>query len=133
MKVYVAGRTNMIDQVRVLQRLVTNHGHEITFDWTAVIEAIGGDSNEKNIAPTAQRANAIKDMVGVQDCDVLIMQCGPGMCGTLIEVGMALALGKKVWIIGSPERESVFFHLDNVTRMGIPQLVWHLRGGPKDD
>jgi nucleoside 2-deoxyribosyltransferase len=117
-EIYVAGRTSMIEEVRIVQSQCVAAGHTITHDWTTVVEEVGGAADEKHVPAKKQQEYAGWDMEGVHDADLVIMVCGPNLCGTLIEFGMALAWGKPIWIVGTPERESVFFHRSNVLRRG---------------
>jgi hypothetical protein len=126
---YVAGRTNMLAEVREVQGLLVANGHRITHDWTRTVEAVGGAARDNVVSPEDQRVYAERDLKGVVDATDIWVVCGPGLCGTLIEVGAALALGKRVHIIGEPERHSVFFHMPTVSRVPSVRDLQVLLGG----
>lgn len=115
-QVYVAGRTNNIPQVRRIQQLAREAGHRITYDWCVNVEEVGGAENEKGVDPGRQAVFADADRVGVKQADLLIAVLGPQVCGTLIEIGIALGGATEVWLLGTLERESVFFQLPGVRR-----------------
>jgi hypothetical protein len=46
----------------------------------------------------------------------VIVMCAPDLLGTAIEIGMAIAWGRPIWLVGQPDRDSVFFYLENVRR-----------------
>lgn len=119
MRVYVAGRTNMILAVRRVQRIVQSAGHEITYDWTVNVEAEGGSAREKFIPRERQIGYANSDRWGVLTSDLTIVVAGPQLTGTLIECGLALAFCGEIQVIlyGKPEREAVFFELPEVKRI----------------
>ena len=115
MKIYVAGKTDDWPRVRTVQDLCKKLSHTITYDWTRVVEQIGPDAcTTGKVDEEFRNQCAIDDLAGTEDCDLLIMLAYPGLCGTLIECGMALGQGKPVICIGEPERNSVFFALDQV-------------------
>lgn len=118
MKVYVAGSTKDIDNVRKAQHLLTSMGHTITFDWTDPVlgkirEKWGAHRNEAESHSTLER-NAVREA----DAVVLIWPQGQDRAGTgsLLETGMGMGLGKRVVIVGGA-RESVFWYLPKVQRV----------------
>lgn len=115
MDIYVAGKTDDWPRVRQVQEFCEKLGHRITFDWTKTVEALGPDSGLDPNDEDFRRECAVEDRRGTQEADLLIMLTYTGLCGTLIECGMALGLGTPVLVIGNPERNSVFFALDEVT------------------
>lgn len=116
MDIYVAGKTDDWPRVRQAQEFCERLGHRITYDWTKTVERVGaaveltGEITEEFRCECAE-----EDRRGVREADLLIMLTFPGLCGTLIEAGMALGLGTPVLVIGDPERNSVFFALPEVT------------------
>ena len=105
MKFYVAGKFEDKERVRLAQRCIEAAGHEITHDWT-MASAIGG------------RAEAEDDMEGVKDADALLfVNVDPNLlyAGSLVEIGMALALDKPVYFINTEHMaRNVFYHLPGV-------------------
>jgi hypothetical protein len=119
---YVAGRTTELDKVREVQDVIKQLGGTISHDWTraAPEDALrgGGAGAAYNAVPHAQKQKfAEDDLLGVRNASLVVAVCGPGWVGTLIEIGFALAHNTPVWLIGAPERESVFYHLVEVTRL----------------
>ena len=102
LKIYVAGKLEDKDRVRVIQAMLRNAGHEITVDWT---------TNSQN-----SRVQAIKDLRGVADADILVAVFEKDLPykGTYVELGAALALGKPVYILGPNARKCIFLKHPNV-------------------
>ena len=86
MKIYVAGSKQLFAVVRAIIEVLTQAGHEITYDWTARPLAI--DAAEGECA-------ALNELQGINLSDaVIILQ--PGGYGTHIEIGIALAMRKPI-------------------------------------
>ncbi len=91
MRVYVAGKfaPQTITRVRAVQAELIAAGHHITYDWTA---------------DTVEDANqAINDMHGVLGADVFVLVAEDHSvvyCGAVAELGMALASGLPVYVLG---------------------------------
>ena len=115
MDIYVAGKTDDWERVRRIQETVTVElGHEITHDWTEKIEQDGEDVGLK-ADDGSRREWADDDQLGVKRADLVIVCVDfEGLCGTLIELGMALAYDKSVIVVGEPERNSIFFSHMNI-------------------
>lgn len=115
--VYVASKTHNYPRVREVQGLCRQLDLHVTFDWTITVEAVGIDGGLKGqLDDPTRRTAAYNDLEGVRDADLLILLCYPGMCGTLIEFGIAAEREIPIILVGTPERDSVFFELDNVVR-----------------
>ena len=82
------------------QRCIEAAGHEITHDWT-MAEALGGPDEARD------------DMDGVKDADALLfVNVDPDLlyAGSLVEIGMALALDKPVYFINTKHMtRNIFF------------------------
>lgn len=129
-KVYVAGKTDDYPRVQRVQAVCRRLGMTITFDWTKTVESWGTSGGLKGQAPDKLRREcAYNDLQGVRDADLLIMLCYPGLCGTLIEFGVAAQREIPIIVVDTPERDSVFFELDNVIRcedpLDLPRLLLH--------
>lgn len=118
MNVYCAGKTQALEEVRMVQEMCRSTGHTISFDWTAIVEA-NRDVNEVNISLGKKREYAENDMTGVYSSDLVIAIGHPHLCGTLWECGMAAAWEKPLWLVGWQRnaRASVFDSLPNVTHI----------------
>lgn len=96
MKFYVAGKWHDKGTVQNVMREIRTGGHVVTHDWTTY-EIKYTDEEER------MRIAAAKDIEGVCDCDVLIaIMIDPDYAyrGTFTEIGAAIALGKKAYVIG---------------------------------
>lgn len=114
LRVYVAGRTNDIHRIRQIQYICRQVGWTITYDWTENVEAQLARP-EKD--PELLAEYAANDIQGVWNADLVIVMCSPALLGTAIEMGAAIILGRRVWLVGEPERDSVFFYLPNFERI----------------
>lgn len=125
MRIYVAGRTDDILRIKRMQNACKLNGHKITYDWTENVNAQSLALNSGVVVDdNTKRQYAEKDLVGVYSSDLLIACCAPGWLGTAIEFGLALAWNKPIWLVGTPERESVFFELAHVTRYENDLMVY---------
>lgn len=112
MKVYVASSFLRKDSVREMHALLRRAGHEITCDWT------GEDATGMSGAVLwryMERA-AMMDRDGVIAADVVIVLHDDRGRAMHAEMGMAVALGKPVIVVGgkTPADEimrSVFYYL----------------------
>jgi len=115
--VYVAGRTRDIDNVRLAQGICRDAGCTITFDWTGE----DGEIRESwEDAPDRAQTLSERERRAVADADLVVLVWAVsengGPVGALLEVGMAMALKKRIIIVG-PARESVFWYLPEVARV----------------
>lgn len=118
MKVYVAGKFEDRDIVRQVYRELKSKGHEITLDWT---------DHEHSKTTSEQAKWAVEDIEGVKRCDVLIavLISDYRYRGALIEIGAALALGKRVITLGRNENSSTFLYHPLVTKL---DNLWEWEG-----
>jgi len=92
MKFYIGGKWEEREGVRKLQNELRRLGHIITIDWTWHEEDDPGFPSQY----------AIEDIVGVTSCDAYVGRfvSKVNYRGALVEMGAALAGGKRVFIIG---------------------------------
>ncbi|WLR42176.1 nucleoside 2-deoxyribosyltransferase [Bacillus carboniphilus] len=115
MKFYIASSFQNKQQVIELSSILKENGHFHTYDWT------------KN-----QRANSLKALTeigeaekqAVLDCDLFILLL-PGGIGSHVELGMALALKKTIYIY-APSQE--YFDFENTTTFYHDQGVQIVTG-----
>lgn len=105
--VYVAGKFEETAAVRAVQQRVRDLGCSISHDWTG--EDPAGRTGAELEAFLAGCAQA--DMDGVLDADLIIVLNHDRLFGGAVEMGMALAYGKIVMVIGPQVRDNIFFHL----------------------
>ena len=106
-KVYVGSSLHNAAQVREVYGLLKQHDIHITYDWTTH----GQVHTEEEL-----RRYGIEECRGVYDCDVFLM-LHPARLGTHVELGIALALNKKVVMVCAADVEQkTFYYLPNVER-----------------
>lgn len=136
--VYVAGRVSEAPRVQQVQRMVEQHGHVITFDWTrAKMPALfrGWHHN-----PGFAQQLAREMLAAASRCQICILvdprtsghpiagRAARGGLGCYVEAGAALASGADLWIL-EPQRDSIFWYLEEATKMpGVFELNTALEG-----
>lgn len=100
MKFYVAGKWEDRDSVKEIMNYLEQQGHTITCDWTR---------HEYSDNKSMERY-ALDDMQGVLDADVFVGLFVKDLNykGALVELGMAMASGKKVIIVGNAISSCIF-------------------------
>ena len=128
MKFYIASRLDNHAQVRHLAELLMRCGWEWTFDWTAHVEVGAVDCD-------VLRSIGQRECEGVARADIVVVLSPQGR-GVHVELGMAIALGKAVYICHEDDRyfrvdgdSSAFYWVDGVRRFvgGVEELAEHLR------
>lgn len=109
MKCYVAGSTKDQERVQLVQGLVQGLGHELTFDWC------GPDQKIKpswKFAAEEAAAHSSLELDAAKSADFLVLvtpPSGQGL-GCYIELGAAMASGKRCIVFELVGRDSVFFY-----------------------
>lgn len=93
MKVYVASKLSNIDNAKRVIEYLKGIGYEISYDWTE-----HGSVNGQG--PVRYREVADAEMRGVVEADVVVALL-PGGAGTHCEIGAAIALKKRVIVVGN--------------------------------
>ena len=128
MKFYIASKLENHEQVKHLAGLLKAAGWEHTYDWT--VHGSVKETDEETLKAVGQ-----KEYEGVRDADVLIVLTPQGR-GTHVELGMAIALNKAVYLCHEDDRyfrcddnTSAFYRLPNVTRFvgSVDELAESLR------
>ena len=116
MKFYIASKLENYDQVRYLANKLKSAGWTHTYDWT-----IHGSVKEKDIDTLKDVGQ--KEFNGVREADIVIVLTPQGR-GTHTEFGMAIALGKKIFLCHTDsayflcdDNTSAFYWLPNVIRL----------------
>lgn len=110
MKFYVASSFKNIKSVRYVSEKLKSKGHIHTYDWTK-IERVSTIEDLKDVGQ--------KEKSAVIEADILVVLLPAGK-GSHIELGMALAHGKKVYLyspneeVNNFETTSTFYHLPEV-------------------
>lgn len=121
MKFYVGSGMKNWELVNNYAKLLKENGWKQTHDWV------------KNISDDISRDDMIKyaslESQGVADADVVIMLL-PGGRGAHIELGMAMALNKKIFLCSTTEEE---FSIENtVAFYELPKII-QLVGNAEDN
>ena len=115
MKTYVATSLTRVEDQRFLaDALLQEHQIGLTFDWT----------RHGTLAGQPKEEVSVKEVQGVVDADFVCVLLPAGR-GTHVEMGVALATGKKVFIhaadeaalLGADTYTCVFYHHPLVTRV----------------
>ncbi len=97
MRVYLASNFASQDRMKGVRRMLERLGHEVTSTW---LDEDGAQSYELN--PQFGPGYAIRDRGEVEASDILILdtleQSNTG--GREVELGLALATGKRTWRVG---------------------------------
>lgn len=128
MKFYVASKFDNYKRVRVVCQRLRMLGHTITFDWTVGREFDNFGRcvvDVKSLPAMDQMFFAVEDMNGAKEADVLILLIEEDMCGALMEVGMALASGKLVFVVGEVKRWTIFYALRQCVFFDSIDDVYH--------
>ena len=95
MNFYIAASLSEFELVRSISKTLQKNGWKHTYDWTW--NCFDVDINYEIIKDIAEQ-----ELIGVKDADIIIV-LNPKGRGTHVELGMALALNKKVYL----------YHFDN--------------------
>ena len=117
MKIYIAARFSKRDKAHDLAKWLQERGHTITSRWVMPdsdhIKPVG---KSEQAADAERQRFAKEDYEDVLECEWMISLMeeprNDGRGGRHVEFGMAVALKKKLTIIGP--RETVFHHLPEV-------------------
>lgn len=124
MRVYVAAFFQEKQIVQDLYRELERAGHQITWDWTR------SDQGERRGEELKRYfcSEAEKDLNGIERCQALILLPHAGAKGAYVELGFALACGKRIFTLESnPGVDCVFFHLPEVERcQSLQELLGRL-------
>jgi nucleoside 2-deoxyribosyltransferase len=106
-KIYVAGKWEERERVREVMDTLRTRGHEITFDWT--------------YSEQFSKHQAELDLQGVEAADWLVFLAEKPLAykGAYVELGMAIALGTPVALIGNGIDECIFTQLPCIYRMTL--------------
>jgi hypothetical protein len=115
MRIYLCGRYSRRDELRAIREQLVADGHVVTSRWldTEWNETEREGQVYSSAAPPAYRQqHAVADMEDVAACDLLIAFTEPprsgGRGGRHVEFGAALALRKRLMVVGC--RENLFCH-----------------------
>lgn len=130
-RVYVASATEQYGLVEHFVDRLRAVGIEISFEWTPDYRA-GGFKPDAQLSDIHRRYVAKMDSCGVKEAD-LVWVITPDVkehgCGMWVEMGMALALGKRVIMSGKLARRTVFSELAEACFQTHEEALVHIVGG----
>lgn len=119
MKYYLGTSRSRVKDHHAVRDALNLIGHEISYDWTA-------HGNEKPSTKERLQEIAILDLRGVELADFLIVLL-PGGGGTHLEIGFAIASGKKIFLHSEDPglfelgpQANAFYHHPDVARICCP-------------
>ncbi len=110
-QLYVAASSTEVGRVREFMRLARAAGWQITHDWTAVIDAAGGEANPASATTEQQVEWSDGDIRGVVSADVVVLlqpRDGASARGAYFEFGYATAMDRHTVAVSSPVAVSIF-------------------------
>ncbi len=123
MKLFVAGKVGKEQETRKAMQIIRDSGNELTFDWTSIPHLSPYEDNED-----MSRNAAILEARGVLECDALILLADEQGVGMYVELGMAIASGKPVFVIGGESAPTMFLYHPLVQRVKtVPEALSLLR------
>jgi nucleoside 2-deoxyribosyltransferase len=120
MRFYIATQLANSEQQQALAQYLINNGHELSFDWSKQDNEL---KTNRVFSKEEYELHARNDLQGVMSADFLIVLL-PGGLGTHVEFGAALAMGKKIIIVGNQEMYGytcVFYNTRGVVRFPADQ------------
>lgn len=119
MKYYIATSLSRITAHRVVRDALKTCGHEISYDWTL-------HGSVKSTSEERLREVATLELDGVSEADFVVVLL-PGGNGTHLELGFAIARGKRVFLhsedplIFEPgPQTNAFYHHPDVIHLCCP-------------
>ena len=119
MRIYVAARFDNKEAAREAMRQLQCAGHEIVFDWTVH----GGAENGSEA-----RRQAMADLGGVASADVFVLLAAENMRGAFVEMGVAMAYYKRIYVVNSPGNTIFYSHPLIHHVKSIDEVINKLRG-----
>jgi hypothetical protein len=95
--VYVGTKWSRRAEAQAVMAQLRAMGHTITHDWTHEDEMAGATSAVRD---AHFRGCALADACGVAEAEVFLLLHDPAARGAYVELGMAIALGVRVMVVG---------------------------------
>lgn len=119
MKYYIATSLSRVMAHNLARDALKKFGHEITYDWT-------WHGSVKSVSKQRLREVAINELKAVSDADFVVVLL-PGGNGTHLELGFAIASGKRVFLHSEDPalfelgpQTNAFYHHPGVTQLCCP-------------
>lgn len=94
MNIYTATKWERRREMNVINHTIRELGHTITHDWT-----VWEEENPSKDRTAQRHSAAMLDYAGVHASDLVIFWDHPEANGARWEAGMAIGMGKPVWIV----------------------------------
>lgn len=104
MKFYISCGVEYVEWAKAIRIQLLDKGYEVISDWMLDPKLGYGVSTEEEL-----EGKALKDMRQVAECDVLVTNGSSAHGGAHVELGLALAYGRRVLLVGAPS--NVFHRL----------------------
>ncbi len=121
MKFYIATSLSKASAHNTLRDALTKYGHEISYDWTL-------HGSVKSVSKERLQEVALLELEGVLAADFVVVLL-PGGGGTHLELGFALAKGKRVFLHSEDPlvfelgpQTNAFYHHPDVTALSCPLI-----------
>lgn len=104
--VYVAGASSeRADRAKPVIAALMKAGFVVTHDWTEAVDMHGANNEHGTLTEEDLCACAHADLCGVRQADILVLLAPENAStGAWVELGLALALGRRVFIAGRCEQ-----------------------------
>lgn len=119
MKFYIATSLSRAEAHHVVRDALKIWGHEISYDWTL-------HGSVRSVSRERLREVATLELEGVAEADFMVVLL-PGGKGTHLELGFALARGKKIFLHSEDPsmfdlgpQTNAFYHHPDVTHLCCP-------------
>ncbi len=119
MKYYIATSLLRMAAHNLVREALKTLGHEIAYDWTV-------HGSVKSVSKERLREVAVLELEGISKTDFVVVLL-PGGYGTHLELGFAIATGKKIFLHSEDPalfelgpQTNVFYHHPAVTRICCP-------------
>jgi len=113
MKIFIAGKVGEEEVAREAMNMLSQAGHEISFDWTTIPHLKPYDENSE-----ASQQAALLESRGVLESDALVLLAHDKGVGMYVELGMAIASGKPIYVVGTGSSRTMFIYHPLVRRVG---------------
>lgn len=115
MKLYLASKFALKEKVEMLASVLKAEGHEITVEWWLKDWKQSGASDEEWYEEPSTKSISERNFNGIRKADACILVCpddGPTKFnGANVEIGFALALGKRCYSVGSLDRSAMYLNV----------------------
>jgi hypothetical protein len=113
--IYIATRFDWYRQAALARHLLTEAGHHVTSRWIDEAARFDGVCAAVPIGDPRRAANARMDLDDLEAAEAILVLVPPGGgCGMWLELGYAMALGKRVVMVGPARERTIFAELAGV-------------------